>query len=51
MLFRSQGCALAEVTVQQGLGPLLRTVPGVVGVVDVTDHGAGTDPYQRAAAR
>jgi len=48
---RCQGCALAEITVHQGLGPLLRAVPGVAGVVDVTDHTAGTDPYRPPAAR
>jgi cystathionine gamma-synthase len=48
---RCQGCALAEITVHQGLGPMLRAVPGVAGVVDVTDHAAGTDPYRPPAAR
>jgi Fe-S cluster biogenesis protein NfuA len=48
---RCQGCALAEVTVHQGIGPLLRALPGVAGVVDVTDHPAGTDPYRAPAAR
>ena len=41
-----QGCSLAEVTVRQGIEPLLRTrLPGVVGVLDVTDHQAGTQPF------
>jgi Fe-S cluster biogenesis protein NfuA len=41
-----QGCSLAEVTVRQGIEPLLRArLPGVTGVVDVTDHEAGTQPY------
>jgi Fe-S cluster biogenesis protein NfuA len=41
-----QGCSLAEVTVRQGIEPLLRArLPGVVGVVDVTDHQAGTQPF------
>ena len=48
---RCQGCALAEVTVHQGIGPLLRALPGVAGVVDVTDHPAGTDPYRAPATR
>ena len=41
-----QGCSLAEVTLRQGIEPLLRArLPGVVGVVDVTDHEAGTQPF------
>jgi len=41
-----QGCSLAEVTVRQGLEPLLRArLPGVIGVLDVTDHEAGTQPF------
>ena len=41
-----QGCALAEVTVRQGIEPLLRDrLPGLTGVLDVTDHEAGTQPF------
>src|SRR6202030_4074619 len=41
-----QGCSLAEVTVRQGIEPLLRArLPGVIGVLDVTDHEAGTQPF------
>lgn len=41
-----QGCSLAEVTIRQGVEPLLRArLPGVIGVADVTDHEAGTDPF------
>jgi Fe-S cluster biogenesis protein NfuA len=41
-----QGCSLAEVTVRQGIEPLLRTrLPAMTGVADVTDHEAGTDPF------
>jgi Fe-S cluster biogenesis protein NfuA len=41
-----QGCSLAEVTVRQGIEPLLRArLPGVVGVLDLTDHQAGTQPF------
>jgi Fe-S cluster biogenesis protein NfuA len=41
-----QGCSLAEVTIRQGVEPLLRArLPGVTGVIDVTDHEAGTDPF------
>lgn len=41
-----QGCSLAEVTIRQGIEPLLRArLTGVTGVTDVTDHEAGTDPF------
>jgi Fe-S cluster biogenesis protein NfuA len=41
-----QGCSLAEVTIRQGIEPLLRDrLPGVAGVLDVTDHEAGTEPF------
>jgi NFU1 iron-sulfur cluster scaffold homolog, mitochondrial len=47
-----QGCALAEVTVRQGIEPLLRArLPGMTGVADVTDHEAGTDPFFTPAKR
>jgi len=41
-----QGCSLAEVTLRQGIEPLLRErVPDMVGLIDVTDHEAGTAPF------
>jgi cystathionine gamma-synthase len=41
-----QGCAMAEVTLRQGVEVLLREhVPGLIGVMDVTDHPAGRTPY------
>lgn len=41
-----QGCNLAEVTLRQGIEPLLRArLDDIVAVVDVTDHAAGTEPY------
>jgi Fe-S cluster biogenesis protein NfuA len=41
-----QGCSLAEVTLRQGIEPLLRArLPGLTGVADVTEHQAGTDPF------
>jgi Fe-S cluster biogenesis protein NfuA len=47
-----QGCSLAEVTLRQGVEPLLRSrVPEVVGVIDVTDHAAGSDPFFSPAKR
>lgn len=43
---RCQGCALADVTLRQGVEIALReAIPELTGVVDVTDHGAGTNPY------
>jgi len=47
-----QGCSLAEVTVRQGIEPLLRArMPGLAGVADVTDHEAGTQPFFTAEKR
>jgi len=47
-----QGCSLAEVTVRQGIEPLLRArVPEMVGLADVTDHQAGTEPFFSAEKR
>jgi Fe-S cluster biogenesis protein NfuA len=41
-----QGCSLAEVTLRQGIEPVLRArLPGMTGLVDVTDHEAGTRPF------
>lgn len=41
-----QGCSLAEVTVRQGIEPLLRArLPAMTGVLDVTDHEAGAEPF------
>jgi hypothetical protein len=40
------------VTVRQGIEPVLRSrVPEMVGLVDITDHEAGSDPYYSAAKR
>ena len=41
-----QGCGMANVTLRQGIESTLRQmVPEVQGIMDVTDHAAGTDPY------
>jgi len=41
-----QGCGMADVTLRQGIEAALRQrVPEVAGIVDVTDHAAGTNPY------
>jgi Fe-S cluster biogenesis protein NfuA len=47
-----QGCSLAEVTLRQGIEPLLRThLPDMTGLVDITDHEAGTQPFFSAEKR
>jgi Fe-S cluster biogenesis protein NfuA len=47
-----QGCSLAEVTIRQGIEPLLRArLPAIVGVIDVTNHEAGTQPFFSPAKR
>jgi Fe-S cluster biogenesis protein NfuA len=47
-----QGCSLAEVTIRQGIEPVLRArLPDLTGLQDVTDHEAGTSPYFPAAKR
>lgn len=47
-----QGCSLAEVTLRQGIEPVLRArVPDLVGLTDVTDHEAGTGPFFSPAKR
>ncbi len=41
-----QGCSLAEVTIRQGIEPLLRArLPAMTGLTDTTHHEAGTDPF------
>ena len=41
-----QGCAMAELTLRQGVEPILiRELPDIVAIIDETDHGAGTAPY------
>ena len=41
-----QGCSLAEVTIRQGIEPLLRSrLPAMTGLIDITDHEAGTGPF------
>ncbi len=47
-----QGCSLAEVTLRQGVEPLLRArLPDMTGLADVTDHEAGTQPFFSAEKR
>ncbi|MHB8682646.1 MAG: NifU family protein [Acidimicrobiales bacterium] len=47
-----QGCGLAQVTLSQGIEVALRdAVPELVGVVDVTDHASGANPYFESAKK
>lgn len=47
-----QGCGLAAVTLKQGIERMiLEQIPEVAGVVDVTDHASGTDPYYQSAKK
>ncbi len=41
-----QGCGMADVTLKQGVETvILREVPAITAVRDVTDHADGTNPY------
>jgi Fe-S cluster biogenesis protein NfuA len=47
-----QGCGMADVTLRQGIETALRErVPEAAGIVDITDHAAGTNPYVTAAKK
>jgi Fe-S cluster biogenesis protein NfuA len=47
-----QGCGMADVTLRQGIEAMLHEhVPEVKGVVDITDHAAGSNPYFAAAKK
>ncbi len=47
-----QGCAMATVTLSQGIETtIIRAVPEITSVVDVTDHQSGTNPYFEAAKK
>ena len=47
-----QGCGMADVTLRQGIEAMLHEhVPEVKGVVDITDHGAGANPYFAATKK
>lgn len=46
MMGGCQGCGMASVTLKQGIETTLKQMaPEVAGVMDVTDHASGTDPY------
>ena len=41
-----QGCALSRMTLSQGIESMLReAIPELTGVVDVTDHASGANPF------
>ncbi len=41
-----QGCASSQATLKDGVErALTQAFPRIKGVVDVTDHGAGSNPY------
>jgi Fe-S cluster biogenesis protein NfuA len=47
-----QGCGMADVTLRQGIeGMLSQAVPQVRGIVDITDHATGANPYFQAAKK
>jgi len=51
MLGGCQGCGMASVTLRQGIeGSLRRSVPGLRGIEDVTDHASGKNPYFASAS-
>jgi Fe/S biogenesis protein NfuA len=44
-----QGCGMARATLSQGIEVALKeAIPELKGVVDVTDHAGGTNPYYAA---
>ena len=46
------GCGMVAVTLTQGIeSAILQMVPEVHGIVDVTDHAAGTNPYYEPAKK
>lgn len=41
-----QGCGMANVTLKHGIERMIvEEVPEITEVLDVTDHGSGTNPY------
>jgi len=43
-----QGCGMINVTLKQGVEVMIKEqVPEIVGVMDVTDHAGGTNPYYK----
>jgi Fe-S cluster biogenesis protein NfuA len=47
-----QGCGMADVTLRQGIeGILAQHVPAIRGIVDITDHATGANPYFQASKK
>jgi Fe-S cluster biogenesis protein NfuA len=47
-----QGCGMASVTLRQGIeGMLTEHIPEVKGIVDITDHASGNNPYFASAKK
>ena len=47
-----QGCGMASVTLRQGIeGMLNQNLPEVKGIVDITDHASGNNPYFASAKK
>lgn len=47
-----QGCGMADVTLRQGIeGMLAQYIPVVRGIVDITDHTSGANPYFQASKK
>jgi Fe-S cluster biogenesis protein NfuA len=47
-----QGCGMADVTLRQGIeGMLAQLVTQVRGIVDITDHTSGANPYFEASKK
>jgi Fe/S biogenesis protein NfuA len=41
-----QGCAMSRMTLSQGIEATLRDeIPELEGVIDVTDHASGVNPF------
>ena len=47
-----QGCGMASVTLRQGIeGMLSQHIPEVQGIMDITDHASGANPYFASAKK
>ena len=47
-----QGCGMADVTLRQGIeGMLAQSIPAIRGIVDITDHATGANPYFQASKK
>lgn len=45
-----QGCGMVDVTLKQGVEVMLKeSVPELKGVMDITDHASGTNPYYQSS--